>query len=243
MIPPARARSRSNNKMRTLAAMISIGKNRECTRYSFPRLTAWAERHALDVVLITTPLKGGRLPHFEKLSVPAAFPGYSRYVICDDDLLISALAPAPPTPPSGCIGMAPDPVQNQTTADYVKWTGNTGLLVVDQGAIDLCELAQNQGDTSTIWGFADQGALNQVAWRQNRVHQIEARWNFMPVLSYINAVATWDVWISSRRARLWYYLQLQCGVPPRYRREVQSAWGLHLVRAPGRCAFFNRLLP
>jgi hypothetical protein len=229
--------------MRTLAAMISIGRGRECTPYAFPRLTAWAQRHSLDVVLITTPLKGNRLPHFEKLSVPAAFPGYDRYVICDDDLLISAQAPEPPMPEKTCVGMVPDAVQENTTAPYVKWTGNTGMLVLGADAIDLCESAQEQGDTSDIWGIADQGALNRVAWQQNRVSARDPRWNFMPVIEYIDNEVSWNVWSTRRSTRMGYYARLLSGIPSRYRENVRSAWGLHLIRAPGKCAFFNRLLP
>lgn len=197
--------------------------------FTYPRLTAWGRKHGLETKLISRPIRNHPLPHFEKLAVPSAFPGYDRYIVCDDDLLLSRHAPPPPVIPVGDIGMVPDTVQRLTRASHVEWTGNTDFLVVDAAAADLCENAINCGPTPDIWGIADQGALNEVGWRAGRLHRLDARWNYMPIIETIEHHVPWEKWIIKRHLRIACYLRLINGVPPHFRKRVKTSWGIHLV--------------
>src|SRR5579883_137003 len=117
--------------MKTLVATISVGPREQLRKFSFPRLKNWGEKHGYTVVLIDRPLQdGGRTPHYAKLRVPQAFPDFDRYCIVDDDLLISSVAPALPDIPAGKVGLVPDAEQRNTTRRDVKWTGNTGFILL-----------------------------------------------------------------------------------------------------------------
>lgn len=228
--------------MRTLLAMVSIGATREYAPRAFRRVAAYARRHAYDAVLVSSPLlPPGRRAHFEKLAVAAAFPGYDRYLVLDDDLYLSALAPALPEVPQGMVGLVPDAIQNLTSAPHVAWTGNTGFVLIGRDALDLQAKALQVAPRPDIWGMADQNTLNNVAWLEQRVHRLDARWNHLPIIHHIAHDITWDRWCSSRLLRISLYARFLLPTPQR--RAARAAWGLHLVRAPGRAAFFDRLLP
>lgn len=227
--------------MRTLVATVSIGERRHLTRHSLPRMERWAATHGLDFAVVREPLVPAHLPpHFNKLAVPQAHPGYDRYVIVDDDLLVARHAPEPPRVPSGCIGLAPDDEQRNTTASYVEWTGNTGFIVADGAAGDLFAAALAHGAEPAIWGYADQGALNHAAWTARRIVQLDPRWNHMPVIRYFVRRDAWEAWRTQRFYRLRFYAGLCLPFSPE-RRDIRAAYGVHLVRAPYP-GFFSRLM-
>lgn len=228
--------------MKTLLTTVSIGSRHHLTRHTLPRMEDWSRAHSLDFQVIRQPLvPDGMPPHFNKLAVPTAFPGYDRYVVVDDDLLISRHAPAPPDVPAGRIGLVPDDEQSHTRAPYVKWTGNTGFIVADAAAVPIFADALARGSDDTIWGYADQSALNRSAWETNCVERLDARWNFMPVIHYFVSRNTWDQWKNSRLYRLRYYAALVSGLAWKERRKIRAAFGVHLVRAPYP-ALFSRIM-
>jgi hypothetical protein len=228
--------------VKTLLATVSIGNRYRLTRHSLPRMETWARTCGMDFVVIRQPLTPPELPpHFNKLAVPAAFPGYDRYVIVDDDLLISRHAPTPPAVARGAIGLVPDDEQRHTRAPYVKWTGNTGFIIADAAAAPVFADALARGSDETIWGYADQSALNRSAWQAGCIEKLDARWNFMPVINYFVTRDTWEKWRTSRLYRLAYYLGITIGLARENRRKITTAYGVHLVRAPYP-GLFSRLM-
>jgi len=219
--------------MKTLVASISIGAKRPLANYALPRMESWSHRHGFDFKVVREPLIPDTLPpHFNKLAIPARFPGYDRYVIIDDDLLISRTAPPPPSVGKGMIGLVPDDEQRHTTAVYVSWTGNTGFIVADAAAAPIFADALARGSDETIWGYADQSALNRSAWEAGAIEQLPAQWNFMPVIHHIVSTDCWPAWKSSRTKRLAYYLRLIIDPFFADRKKIVKAYGVHLVRAP-----------
>src|SRR6266496_3193990 len=102
--------------MTTLVAMVSSGRREHLSEIAFRRAARWASRNDYTVVLSKERLvPADRLPHYAKLLIPDRFPGFDRYCIIDDDLLISALAPPLPDIPDGTIGLVPDAEQGNTT--------------------------------------------------------------------------------------------------------------------------------
>jgi hypothetical protein len=219
--------------MSTLVATVSIGPRSRFARRSIPRLEHWCHAHGLEFVVVREPLiQPGLPPHFNKLAVPACFPGHKRYVIVDDDLLIARHAPAPPEVPSGFVGLVADSEQRHTSAPGVDFTGNTGFIVADAAASPLFADALARGPTADILGTNDQSALNRSAWEQKRVHRLDPRWNHLPVIDHIVTRDAWRRWTGSRLHRLAFYLSLLPGAPTAARRTLRSAYGVHLVRAP-----------
>ena len=228
--------------MKTLVATVSIGARDHLAMHSLPRLEAWSRRYGCDFAVIRQPLVSSALPpHFNKLAVPGQFPGYDQYVIVDDDLLISRKAPAPPVASAGRIGLVPDAEQRHTRATYVGWTGNTGFIVAHAASAPLFADALSRGSNDSIWGYADQSALNRTAWQADAVEKLDARWNLMPVIQHFVSRDTWDAWRTSRTYRLRYYASLACGVPSKNLKLIRQAYGVHLVRAPYP-AFFSFIM-
>ena len=219
--------------MKTLVATISIGANRPMAKYALPMMEAWTRRHHLNFVVIRHALiADDRPPHFNKLAIPAAFPGYDRYVIVDDDLLISRHAPAPPSVSKGRVGLVPDAEQRHTTAAYAPWTGNTGFIVADSAASPLFADALARGSDESIWGYADQSALNRSAWQAGSMEQLQSEWNFMPVIDHVVSNDCWQEWTESRTKRICFYLHLLINPFARGRIKIMKSHGVHLVRAP-----------
>ena len=155
--------------MKTLVAMLSVGDRDYLTDYSFNRLAKWAARNGYTSVLIKDNLADeGKLPHYGKLLIPKHFPNFDQYCIVDDDLLINSIAPALPDIPDDCVGLVADVVQSNTFNPLVNWTGNTGFILCSSRSCSLLEFAYRRGDDSTIWGIADQGALNSVLWQEKK---------------------------------------------------------------------------
>ncbi|MBB5751072.1 hypothetical protein [Prosthecomicrobium pneumaticum] len=174
--------------------------------------------------------------------VPQRFRDFDVYAIVDDDLLVSGKAPPLPAIPEGEIGLARDAVQTNTHNAAVEWTGNTGFVVVGPNGADLLLEAYETGDDPSVWGIADQGALNAVAWRRKRVHEIDQRWNFAPILTYFVSGRGWHTWSTSRRYRASYYLKVAANPFSQERRLLEASWGCHLIRTKTP-TFFDRFLP
>ncbi|ACB76039.1 hypothetical protein Oter_2758 [Opitutus terrae PB90-1] len=219
--------------MRTLLATVSIGARDRLTRYSLPRMEDWSRRCGMEFQVIRRSLiPAERPPHFNKLAIPAHFPDYDRYVIVDDDLLISRHAPPPPDTPLGSIGLVPDEEQRHTRAACVKWTGNTGFIVADKSTAPVFADALVRGSDATIWGYADQSALNRSAWTMGKLESLDRRWNFMPVIHHFVTRDAWQQWSTRRTYRLGYYLDILLRPGSKNRRMIRDAYGVHLVRAP-----------
>ena len=229
--------------MKTLVAMLSYGDRCHLSDPAFRRASQWASRHGYSALLVKEPLhRPGESPHFGKLRLPEVAPGYNRYLILDDDLLITARAPALPATPPQCVALAPDAEQRHTTNPLVRWTGNTGFILIHRQSLDLFSKALSHGDEPTVWpGFADQAALNAVAWREGRVHQLDKAWNYQPVLEYFLTGKDWPHWLASRSYRLGFYARVLLRAPHPVIACMRSAYGIHLIRAPYP-RFFDRVL-
>jgi hypothetical protein len=229
--------------MRTLVAMVSSGPRGHLTDYSFPRASKWAARHGYNAILIKDSLQGpNRPPHYGKLLVPEAFPGFDRYCVIDDDLLMNTTAPALPEIPSDCVGLAKDAEQRNTRRQGVEWTGNTGFILCPSAASHLLKEAYEGGDDPEIWGIADQGALNSVLWKRRKIAELDGRWNLAPVLDFFVQGRGWDAWLNSKPYRLSYYLGIATGIRWHRKAMLKHCWGCHLIRAPYP-RFFSSYLP
>ena len=228
--------------MKTLVAMLSVGDRNHLTDYSVPRAAAWASRNHYDFTLVKQPLQNQEQPpHYGKLHVPRTYPDYDRYCIVDDDILISHHAPALPEIPADQIGLCMDAEQRNTHNPKVQWTGNTGFILAGKDSVDLLERAQQTPEDSSIWGYADQGALNSVAWEQDRVFKLDKRWNYAPVLEYFIQGRGWETWKNSKAYRLSFYSKMLLRWPHPVTKSIRESWGLHMIRAPYP-RFFNTVL-
>jgi hypothetical protein len=229
--------------MSTLAAMISIGCRDRLTDISFPRLSRWASKNNYSCILIKEALQAdGALPYFAKLAVSERFPGYDRYCIVDDDLLLASHAPPLPDIPKGYVGLARDEEQGNTTNPIVKWTANTGFIVHGAEARHLLQKACSEGEDPTIWGIADQGALNSVLWSENRIFELDPRWNFAPVLAFFIRGRGWETWTKSKIYRLSFYGNIAFNLFSSERQLIKQCWGCHMIRA-SYPRFFDRVVP
>ncbi len=204
----------------------------------------WAVRNGYSHVVVTHKLGTlERPPHYSKLLVPREFPNFDRWIIVDDDLLISSQAPPLEDVPPGFVGLAPDAEQENTTRAGVEWTGNTGFVSVDAPAAELLEEAYRQGDAPDVWGPFDQGALNAVAWSQNRVFKLDPRWNDAIVVRFFHACGKWHRWNSSKAYRSAQMLKMVSGMNRPLLGAIRQAWGVHLIHARKYAWFFDRRLP
>lgn len=230
--------------MRTLCAMVSIGNREQVLPRSYPRFWSWCNRWSYDCILVKQPLHvAQKRPHFTKLHIPNAYQGYDRYLICDDDILISARAPQLPEVPDGFIGLVPDVVQDKTEHPDVVWTANSGFVIATPGSLPHFAEAAGMGRVHGIWSVADQGPLNLVAWRAKRVHELDSRWNYAPVLDYAVNRAGWSKWHNARRSRLAYAIGLRSRLLRSEVVRIKSAWGLHLIHRGRMTPLLDNLLP
>lgn len=229
--------------MKTLVAMLSFGPREHLSDIAFPRTAHWASRQGYSVVLIKEPLHhANEKPHFGKLRIPERFPGFDRYCIIDDDLLISRNAPELPVLDEGKIGLVADAEQRHTQNPLVEWTGNTGFLLTQPSSLDLLAKACARGQDESVWGIADQGSLNAVAWKEQRVQRLDASWNYQCVLEFFLRGRGWEHWRTSRTYRLSFYVRLLLHSRQPQIQAVRRSWGLHLIRAPYP-RFFDHILP
>lgn len=223
--------------------MVSVGPRDHLTGFSAPRAAAWASRNQYDFLLAKQALQTeGKPPQYTKLHIPDHHPGYDRYCIVDDDLLMTSTAPPLPDIPPEKIGLRPDAEQGQTQNPHVQWTGNTGFLVVGAGALDILVEAQRSERDPTVWGFSDQSVINSIAWKQGRVHCLDKRWNYAPVLEYFIQGKGWETWRTSRLYRASFYLKTVTRWPDPVIRGMGNCWGLHMIRTNLR-VIFHCVLP
>lgn len=211
--------------------MVSIGDRDHITDVSYRRLYRWASSYDYDCVLIKNELhEEKRTPHYSKLKVPNRIPGYDRYCIVDDDLLLSGDAPRLPDVKPGHVGLCRDPVQSMTTHDTVRWTANTGFILAAGDADSVLDRAYEKGNEPDIWpGYGDQSALNLVVWQEGCIQEIDTRWNTLPVVSYFVNGRGWNEWNTSRTYRLSFYASIALRLPGRAYELVNESWGLHMV--------------
>lgn len=229
--------------MKTIVVVVSVGTRDNLTDFTYPRIARWASRHHYTCALVKHPIQpDGRPPHYAKLVVHHLFPGFDRYCVVDDDILMSRSAPELPEVPKGYVGLVKDEIQENTTNPIVKWTGNTGFLIFDATCFRFLDDACERGDDPTIWpGFADQSALNNVLWDRAAIHELDSRWNYAPVLAHFSRGMGWDKWSQSKSARIAYYLSLILNPFCDARRALREHWGVHLIRTPY-VRLFDRLV-
>jgi len=234
----------------TIVIMVSIGERSHLTDFSFPRLSKWASKHGYSSILLKkayNPLN--RAPHFNKLQVHKLLPNFKRFIIVDDDLLLSIDAPAMESVPTGHIGLCRDSEQRHTEAKHVTWTANTGFIVFEREAAYLLDEAYEKGEhqfeyldgsKKSIWGPHDQGIVNDVLFRNKKVFELNYKWNYQPVLEFFINGKDWTEWQNNKLYRLAYYSSLISPFPNKNKRAIKNAYGLHLIRAPYP-AFFSKI--
>ena len=236
----------------TVVIMVSVGNRSNLSDYTYPRLSNWAVKQGYSCILLKKNNAGqDRSPHFNKLIAHKDVPFFDRYIIVDDDILVSSNAPAIPEIPAGLVGLAKDAEQGHTEASQIKWTANSGLMVVNKAQLYLLEEAYIRGEYpykcgdksgKGIWGPHDQGIINQILFENESIYQLDWNWNYQPILDYfINRGGGWDKWQSSRFTRIYYYLSLL--VPfSRNRKLLNQAFCIHLIRSTY-TSFFDKIIP
>ena len=222
----------------TVAIMISVGNRAHLSTYTYPRLEQWARKHHYKSLLITDNYPFlDKSPHFNKLMAHRIAPGYKRYIIVDDDLMLKVSAPAIPNVPCGYIGLCKDAIQCNTEAAHVKWTANTGFIITDDSALYLLEEAYyngvykfnfGDGTKKSIWGPQDQGTLNDVLFKNDKIYQLDWRWNYQSVIDYYARGKGWLTWKGSRFYRVCYYLLLLLPFS-KNRQLIKKAYGVHMT--------------
>ena len=120
--------------------MVSVGDRTHLSNYTYRRLSAWASLHGYSSMLIKENIVEPGVPlHFNKLIAHRLAPGFKRYIIVDDDLLLRKSAPPMENVPEGFVGLSPDAIQTNTAAPHVTWTGNTGFIVADSKTLELLD--------------------------------------------------------------------------------------------------------
>ena len=116
--------------MKTL--VVSVGNRGSLTKYTFNRLFLWANKHNYSCTLLKNDINYlDRSPHFIKLIVHKTYPHFDRYIIVDDDILLSSKSPGIDFIPNGIVSLCPDAVQTNTENKEITWTANTGFIVTD----------------------------------------------------------------------------------------------------------------
>lgn len=230
-----------SNKRNIICVMVSVGERKHLTNITFPRFSNWCETYGYEYVLLKDNLleKYGydRPPHFNKCLVPKHFPGYDEYLVVDDDILISVKAPSLPEIGPDSFLMAKDPVQHITDAPYVQFNGNTGFLLFGKNKSVLFEEVFQRDYTKglpyknrqgfTIWGPYDQGPINDIAFSENSVSELDSRFNYALVAEYwLNADK--ERWVSSAIYRLKYYFSLSLPFHSNAK-KMRQAYVLHLI--------------
>jgi hypothetical protein len=240
----------TGDKTETIVVMVSVGDRTRLTNYTYPRLALWASLHGYSCMLIKKSITDPSVaPHFNKLIAHRLAPGFKRYIIVDDDILLKKDAPPMQEVPDGFVGLSEDAVQSNTPAAHVKWTGNTGFIVADGDALELLEEAYQNGEypyncwdgsDKGIWGPHDQASLNNVLFNQNRIYKLDWRWNYQAVICYYATKDDgWEKWRDSRLYRIWYYISLLSPLS-NSRKLVNKCYGIHMTMG-SYPAFFSRI--
>ena len=224
----------------TIVIMVSVGKRGHISNYTYPRLAEWASNHGYSSILLKKPYEDNlnRSPHFTKLMAHKIVPGFRRYIIVDDDILFRKDAPEIESVPQGYVGLCKDAIQTNTEAEHVKWTGNTGFIVCDESALKYLESAYNEGEykyhsfdgsNKGIWGPFDQGILNDILFKNNKIYELDWRWNYQSVIIYYANGKGWDKWRTNRLYRISFYLSLLVPFTNKTRSLFKETYGLHMT--------------
>jgi len=239
-----------DKKNDTIAIMVSIGPRTRLTDYTYNRLVLWAASHGYSSMLVKKNVAEANIaPHFNKLIAHRHAPGFKRYIIVDDDLMLKKDAPPMENVPDDMIGLCSDAVQSLTQATHVKWTANTGFIVAGQKALNLLEEAYQRGEypftcwdgsNKGIWGPHDQATLNDVLFEKNNIYKLNWRWNYQAVIEYYAGNRNgWHKWQKSRLHRLFYYISLLIPLT-KNKKMIKKCYGLHMTMGsyPG---FFSHI--
>ena len=229
-----------DNLKSTLVIMVSIGDRTHISDYTFPQASAWAAVHGYSILLLKEALVAeGKAPHFNKLIAHRAAPGFDRYIVIDDDLMLRKSAPKMEDIPAGYVGLCADVVQTNTDAPHVTWTGNTGFIVADQTSLSILEEAYRDGEYITgeidgktnlpIWGPYDQAALNNTLFKHEKAFKLDPRWNYQAVIDFYACGKGWDVWRKSKLYRIWYYVSVFVNPFGVERKKLNAAYGIHMT--------------
>ena len=235
----------------TIVIMVSVGDRSHLSDYTYPRLAKWAARHGYSCILLKKNNSSAeKSPHFNKLIAHRDFPHFERYVIVDDDILISSEAPVLPEIPEGLIGLAKDAEQRNTEAPHIKWTANTGFIIAAKAELYLLEEAYKSGEYPFqcgdrsgmgIWGPYDQGIVNHILFDNEKIYQLNWRWNYQPILDYfINRGGGWEKWSTNCLVRFYYYATLLISFSSN-RKLLSKAYCVHLIRST-HVSFFDKLV-
>lgn len=139
------------------------------------------------------------------------------------------------------MALAPDAEERHTSNPLVQWPSSTGFILIHHQRLDLFRMALETEEDPTSGGIADQAALNGLAWREGRVHQLDKAWNFQPVLEFFFTDKGSQHWLGSRSYRLGFYARTVLHAPHPVTARLHGAYGIHLIRAPYP-RFFDRVL-
>jgi hypothetical protein len=228
-----------NQEKRTIVLMVSIGNRSHLTDITYSRMEQWASAHNYAALLIKEKLTDKNIaPHFNKLIAHRAAPGFKRYIIVDDDLIMKKDAPPMEEVPDGMVGLCADAIQFNTKAKHVTWTGNTGFIVAGHNALRLLEQAFENGEYPFgwsdlggrgIWGPFDQGSVNDVLFSSANAYKLDWRWNYQAVIDYYaNRGKGWEKWQQSRLYRMLYYASL-LNPFSKNRMRINNCYGLHMT--------------
>ena len=180
---------------RTLIAMVTIGPDNWTRRFSVARAEIYARKHGYEFARIDRASipPGERTPHWEKTLVPRQLPGFDRYLIVDDDILINhRIAPPIPEIAPRKIGLVREPLP-EGSGGPVPWVANSGMMLFARDSLDLMEAAYEMGEVSDIVpGFGEQPAVNHVAWRDQRVERLGKAWNYILMADWLRTVHRQD---------------------------------------------------
>jgi len=226
--------------MKTLIGMVTIGRDTAMRRHAVKRAEAYAQLHGYEFHQLRDPSKEtARTPHWEKTLLPQTRPGFDRYVIIDDDVLINhRIAPPLPAIRPGTIGLVREPLPHGFS-DPVEWVGNTGLMLVEQAGLDLLSAAYELGEYTKIPpGYGDQPAVNAVAWRAGRVTRLEWKWNYLLMADWlIRGHGQSYPWTESAALRRWakgtltlrLFARRICAAPEGVCARLRDAYMVHLT--------------
>jgi hypothetical protein len=168
--------------------MVTIGQSSAARKIAVRRAQEYARQHGYNFIQVTESIipDGDRTPHWNKLLIPQVYPGFDRYLILDDDVLINTkVAPPLPSIPARKLGIVKEPA----AIDFdppMEWLGNSGVLLVEHDTTDLLLKAYEKGPIrGKIPGIADQPAVNIVAWGEGRVERLNWRWNYILMADWL----------------------------------------------------------
>jgi hypothetical protein len=174
--------------VKTAVAMVTIGPSSPTRLIAVRRAQDYARLHGYSFIQVSQRIipDADRTPHWNKLLIPKVYPGYGRYLIIDDDVLINTkVAPSLPSVAAQKLGIVREPVSMDFDPP-MRWLGNSGVLLVPAEATDILTKAYQRGVIrGKIPGIADQPAVNVVAWSEDRVERLNWRWNYILMADWL----------------------------------------------------------